>query len=107
MKSPFFFAPSFLVNKLSRLSLRPIILRRFLFFSCSSSTRAVSFAVAAFLMPLAGVGVDVLLRLLDPEVALSAAVEFEASVVLLGASAELSAAACFLRFFEPGAFLRE
>lgn len=90
------------------LSFRPTILRRFFFSFSSFSTRAVSVAVAAFLIPLPealGVVVEVLLRLLDVEVGLGA--EPEASVVPLGTSAEVSVVACFLRFFEPGAFLRE
>lgn len=93
IKSPF--APPFLsfVNKLSIFSLRPIIFR-FLFFSFSSfKTRAVSEAVAEFLIPLAA-PFD-----FDADVAV-------AVVVPLGASVEFSVA-CFLRFLEPGAFLRE
>lgn len=93
IKSPF--APPFLsfVNKLSIFSLRPIIFR-FLFFSFSSfKTRAVSEAVAEFLIPLAA-PFD-----FDADMAVAAAVP-------LGASVELSVA-CFLRFLEPGAFLRE
>lgn len=60
------FEPSFrsFVYRLSILSFSPTILRRFFFSSCSSSTLAVNFAVAAFLIPFPGVGVDVLLRLL-------------------------------------------
>lgn len=63
--------------------------------------------MAAFLIPLlealVGIGVDVLLRLFDAEVALGAA----DPVVSAAGSVDISAAACFLRFFEPGAFLRE
>lgn len=104
MKSPLFFAPSFSLEKrLSKFSL-PISFRRFFFSSCSCNTRDVSDAVEAFLILWpedAGVGVDVLLRLLlaDTEPAVSA--------VLLGASAVFSVAACFLRFLDPGTFLRE
>lgn len=75
-------------------SLRPIVFR-FLFFSLSSfNTRAVSEAVAEFLIPLTA--------LFD----LDAGAEAAAPAVPLGASAEFSVA-CFLRFFEPGAFLSE
>jgi hypothetical protein len=67
----------------------------------------VSVAVAAFLIPLLevllGIGVDVLLRLFDAEVALDAV----DPVVSAAGSVNTSVAACFLRFFEPGAFLRE
>lgn len=104
MKSPLFFAPSFSLEKrLSKLSL-PASFRRFFFSSCSCSTRDVSVAVDAFLIlfPEApGVGVDVLLRLL------LAGTELAVSTVLLGASAVFSTAAFFLRFLDPGAFLRE
>jgi hypothetical protein len=89
IKSPLFL-PSLVsfVKRLSKLSLRPIILRRFFFSFSSFNTRAVSEAVAAFLMPfplVPGVGV----------------------AFLISASVESSAVACFLRFFEPGAFFRE
>jgi protein kinase C substrate 80K-H len=98
---------SFFVKRLSIFSLPPIILRRFFLSLSSPSTRAVSVAVAAFLIPLLetllGIGVDVLLRLFDADVALGAV----DPVVSAAGSVDTSAAACFLRFFEPGAFLRE
>lgn len=53
IKSPLFLPPLFsFVKRLSMLSFRPTILRRFFFSFSSFSTRAVSVAVAAFLIPL-------------------------------------------------------
>lgn len=99
IKSPLFLL-SFLVKRLSRFSLRPALFCRLFFSSCSSLTRAAIFAAEAFLMLPPGVGVEVLLR------SLAAAADLGASALLLGASTELSVA-CFLRFFEPGAFFSE
>lgn len=87
------------------LSLIPPIFRRFFFSSCSPNTRAVNFAVAGFLIPFPGVGVEVLLRLVVA-CALVLSVETADSVVAV-VSADASAAAFFFRFLEPGAFLRE
>lgn len=105
MKSVFLAWPSLVsfVKRLLILSLVPSIFRRFFFSFSSSSTRAVSNAVAAFLIPLEppGVGVDVLLRL---AVAL---VDFSVGFGSLPASAASPFAAFFLRFFEPGAFFKE
>jgi hypothetical protein len=98
---------SFFVKRLSIFSFPPIILRRFFLSLSSPNTRAVRLAVAAFLIPLLealfGVGVEVLLRLFDVDAALGA-VDPVGSVA---GSVDVSVAACFLRFFEPGAFLRE
>lgn len=103
MKSPFFDAPSFLEKRLSIFSLP---FRRFFFSLSSANTRAVREEVAAFLMPFPeaplGTGVEVLLRLLTSDVCSETTPA--ASAVT---SAVTSAVACFLRFFEPGAFLRE
>lgn len=63
-------------------------------------------AVDAFLIPFpeaAGVGVPVLLRLFDSEVPLGAELGSTFSVE----SVAVSDVACFLRFFEPGAFFKE
>jgi protein kinase C substrate 80K-H len=101
MKSAPLAAPSFLENRLLIFSFSRIIFRRFFFSFSSASTRAVSEEVAAFLIPLLdalfATAVEVLLLLLGSDDCL------EASEL---ASAALSVA-CFLRFFEPGAFLRE
>jgi len=78
-----------------------MILRRFFFSFSSSSTRAASDAVEAFLIPFpdaVGVGVPVLLRFFDSVVGLESTFS-EGSVVV-------SAVAFFLRFFEPGTFFR-
>lgn len=99
IKSPLFFPSLFsLVNRLSIFSLTPIIFRRFFFSFSSFSTRAVSDAVAAFLMPL-------------PE-SLDAEAEplfplCDADGLLVPFAVSALSTACFLRFFEPGAFLRE
>lgn len=76
-------------NRDWRFSFRPpIIFSRFFFSFSSSRTRAVSIAVAAFLMP-------------APEVADE---DDDGWVVVVDASTD---SACFFRFFEPGAFLSE
>lgn len=109
MKSRFLDPPSFFVKRLSRFSFPPIIFRRFFFSFSSANTRAVSEEVAAFLIPLLeavlGTGVEVLLRLLGSEDCLGTT--NPAGSMVPGASATPSAEAFFLRFFEPGAFLRE
>lgn len=106
IKSALFLPSSFFVKRLSRFSLRPIILRRFFFSFSSSSTRAASDAVDAFLIPFpeeAVVGVPLLFWFFG----LGADAESAFSVEPLGTSVVVSVVACFLRFFEPGAFLRE
>ena len=98
MKSLPLFLPSLdsLVNRLLIFSLPPINFFLFLRSLSSSKTFAVSDAVAAFLIPVFVVGVDMPLRLL---------VVFPAPVAS-GSFVE-SPLTFFLRFFEPGAFLRE
>lgn len=109
MKSLFLDPPVFLENRLSRFSFPPIIFRRFFFSFSSANTRAVSEEVAAFLIPLPeavlGTDVEVLLRFLESEDCLGTTKP--AGSMVPGASATPSAVAFFLRFFEPGAFLRE
>lgn len=109
MKSRFLDPVSFLVKRLSRFSFPPIIFRRFFFSFSSANTRAVSEEVAAFLIPLLeavlSTGVEVLLRLLVSEDCLGTIKP--AGSMVPGASVTPSAVAFFLRFFEPGAFLRE
>ena len=112
MKSRFLDPLSFLVKRLSRFSFPPIIFRRFFFSFSSANTRAVSEEVAAFLIPLLeavpGTGVEVLLRLLGSEDGLGTlGATKPAGSMGPGASVAPSAVAFFLRFFEPGAFLRE
>ena len=99
------FEPSFLEYRLLMVELWVIIFRRFFFSFSSARTRAVSEEVAAFFIPLTGAllrtGVEVWLRSLGSVDVLDASAPV-ASLVLAAV-----ASACFLRFFEPGAFLRE
>lgn len=102
IKSSFFGFPSFefFVKRLPRFSFMPIIFLLLFFSFSSSSTRAVSFAVAACLIPFGapGVGVDVLLRLVPVLCSFCARGASSAGSPLPG---------FFFRFLEPGAFLRE
>ncbi|KAL2857817.1 glucosidase II beta subunit-like protein-domain-containing protein [Aspergillus pseudoustus] len=113
IKSVFLKFPSLrsFVKRLLILSLAPTNLRRFFFSFSSSKTRAVSIAVAAFLIPLGAeaVGVDVLLRLAAAEERSLDTVDFEKSPLdaLVLAVAVASPVPFFLRFLEPGAFFSE
>lgn len=86
IKSPEPLLPESFVNRLCRFSFVPA-LRFFLRSFSSSRTRAVSMAVAGFFIPPL-VDVGFVLADSDP-------------------LASVAAAAFFLRFFDPGAFLRE
>lgn len=109
MKSLPFGLPSLesLVKRLLKLSFELPIFRRFFFSFSSSRTRAVSIAVAAFLIPFPelGVGVDVLLRLVG--LACDAVGWNSRAVSDSTAAGAESPLACFLRFLEPGAFFNE
>lgn len=93
---PFFPSLDSWVNRLLMFSLPPINFFLFLRSFSSSKTFAVSDAVAAFLIPVFVVGVDVPPRLLVVFPAPAASGSFVDSPL-----------AFFLRFFEPGAFFRE
>jgi protein kinase C substrate 80K-H len=99
------------VKRLLILSFAPTSLRRFFFSFSSSKTRAVSKAVAAFLIPLGaeGVGVDVLLRLAVADGKTLDDVCFEESPlgILVSEVAAASFVPFFFRFLEPGAFFNE
>jgi hypothetical protein len=90
MKSPSFNFAADLWNKLCKFSLRPMTFCRFFFSFSSSRTLAVSMAVAAFLIP------D------DPSEPGNGAAETDEA-----SAADDSSLACFFRFLDPGAFLRE
>lgn len=123
MKSPVPFAfPSLedsFVKRLCKFSLVPTIFLFFLRSFSSSRTRAVSIAVAAFLIPLFddavvfGVGVDVLLR--AAVVVAGSGCWWCARLLAVEALPMMGSGSCamespvafFLRFLEPGAFLRE
>ncbi|KAL2807870.1 glucosidase II beta subunit-like protein-domain-containing protein [Aspergillus granulosus] len=113
IKSVFLNFPSLdsFVKRLFILSFAPANLRRFFFSFSSSKTRAVSMAVAAFLIPLGadGVGVDVLLRLgaaTDRSLE-SVGLEESPFEALVSDVAAVSPVPFFLRFLEPGAFFSE
>lgn len=95
MKSPFFSFFEPFVKRLCRFSFFPTLFWRFFFSFSSSRTRAVNIAVAAFLIPAGNTVGTWVPGVCDLD-----------SGVSIGVGVD-SPLACFLRFLEPDAFLRE